>query len=1602
MRYIQQILLAAVSLSGVAMAQTDLYAGAVPFSTQEHGVDLATGNVSFSMPVRKKAGKLPFSMSLRGNFGVYLSGAQWQPTTYQFGLTALPTQAAWLVAGNGACPHGEYWDLYLIDSTGAAHAVPGDISCSVGENFVLPTSDGSGLTVVGTSAGLAIYDKSGNTSPLFFVHYPSPGPWTLTDPDGATISLNNPIGNDVPTGQYTDSLGQLALTAADSSGISGDYTYAYTDANGTNRQYGVQAGAYNVATAFGCTGKAEYSNSTPFALANSISTPTGETYTLAYEQTPGLGNGNATGRIAKIVYPSGGSISYSYSGGNNGINCNSGVVPTLTVTVNDNNGHIGAWTYTNSNNSSTAGNYTVTVKDPSSNYTVYSFAGEYQTQKQVYQGTVAPSNLLSTTVTCYNGNFTTCATPAEVPVLPFTQIDQYTYPGTSTSPSLQETKFDTYGNVIEVKKYDFGAAFPPSGNPVFDTTISYNGENGATCGTLSNAYMHDRPCTVRSINASGTTVGQTEFTYNATGHAIETQRLVSGATYLTSYASYNSNGTIATSTDVNGAITSYFYNGAGGCNDLLLTSTTLPVAGLSTSQAWNCNGGVLTSISDANGQPTTYGYVNQSGTADPLWRELSVTDPLNNEAWNTYTPASPTTFETKETALNFNGGFSAADILATGDGLGRQIFSQRRQGPASNTSTFDSIQSSYSWNATGVFTTQSMPYSGAAGASAPGGTAVTTTQSDALGRSLTVTDAGGGTTSYSYSLNDVIVTVSPAPTGENTKRRQLEYDGLGRLTSVCEITSASGSGSCGQSNSATGFLTKYTYTYNSAGDLLFTVTQNAQPGAIGGSQTRTYTYDGLPRLIAETNPEWGPGTVNYTYDSDATGTCAGSYSGDLVKRVDNGGNVTCYTYDGLHRKTGAIYPSGPNSSVTPAKTFVYDTTTFSCTSTNLKGRLSEAFTGPSSAKITDIAYCYSARGETTDEFESTPNSKGYYHTTASYWANGALNVLSGVPSRNAWTFGVDGEGRPNTAVDGTTTSLVTATAYNTASQPTGVTLGSGDSDAYTYDPNTGRMTMYQYNIGSTPKLVTGTLGWNPNWSLGSLIIADAFDSANAQTCAYSHDDLARIQSVSCGPSNPPNGATWNQSFTYDAFGNVTKSGTITFAASYLLTNGTTNNQEQSVSSCVPTYDTNGNLTRDCTFSPSNTYAWDSDANTVGVNLSSSAPISITYDAFDRAVEENNSGTYHQILYSPVGKLALMAKQIANSVFVPLPGGEQATYTNSTIRFRHYDWLGSARFESNMAEAEYGDVAYAPFGEPYSIKNTPYLSFTGQQQDTTTGLYDFLYREYNPTQGRWISPDRSGLSAVDPSNPQSWNRYAYVTNNPLTLTDVQGLWYRPLSRGGGCGLGADWWDCSNFGGYQYDTFSFLDVPVVEYGWVTDTSGVSMSQQISGATLPGAAVTNTNISLAAYWGEIVVGYALWDRFTGIPFWAFPALTADQAFSVKYDHTPIIHPDQMDALCTLAAQLGNNGYVNNGDVSDEFHAPNPGNALFEPQGQQVWSNTNKVLPTGSEPPQLLNPSGIEPGEGANGSATLVGYAVAVGGAKNTCMGLYANDVAAGNVIP
>jgi RHS repeat-associated protein len=84
-----------------------------------------------------------------------------------------------------------------------------------------------------------------------------------------------------------------------------------------------------------------------------------------------------------------------------------------------------------------------------------------------------------------------------------------------------------------------------------------------------------------------------------------------------------------------------------------------------------------------------------------------------------------------------------------------------------------------------------------------------------------------------------------------------------------------------------------------------------------------------------------------------------------------------------------------------------------------------------------------------------------------------------------------------------------------------------------------------------------------------------------------------------------------------------------------------------------------------------------------------------------------------------------------------------------------------------------------------------------EYDYGSNLNHTLARQHSPTQGRWMTPDPAGLAAVDPTNPQTWNRYAYVRNNPVSRIDPTGtvdinpgMMYAMMSGGGGMDCNMD--------------------------------------------------------------------------------------------------------------------------------------------------------------------------------------------------------------------
>ncbi|SRR5579875_1450158 len=92
-----------------------------------------------------------------------------------------------------------------------------------------------------------------------------------------------------------------------------------------------------------------------------------------------------------------------------------------------------------------------------------------------------------------------------------------------------------------------------------------------------------------------------------------------------------------------------------------------------------------------------------------------------------------------------------------------------------------------------------------------------------------------------------------------------------------------------------------------------------------------------------------------------------------------------------------------------------------------------------------------------------------------------------------------------------------------------------------------------------------------------------------------------------------------------------------------------------------------------------------------------------------------------------------------------------------------------RFGEEIPAGYAGRSASLLFGASDGIEQ----KFTGQVRDSETGMDFFAARYYASAVGGFTSPDPMNLGA-NPTDPQSWNAYAYVRNNPLALVNPSGV------------------------------------------------------------------------------------------------------------------------------------------------------------------------------------------------------------------------------------
>lgn len=641
---------------------------------------------------------------------------------------------------------------------------------------------------------------------------------------------------------------------------------------------------------------------------------------------------------------------------------------------------------------------------------------------------------------------------------------------------------------------------------------------------------------------------------------------------------------------------------------------------------------------------------------------------------------------------------------------------------------------------------------------------------DALGRLTNSTDPGGFGTYYTYSGRAKQIQYYPYWMNKQTI---YQSDGLGRTVAVCEVTATTQMGtpstptSCGLDISGNGFKTLYYY------DALNNLYQVNHPS---GAQ-RNYGYDALSRLTSAYDPEVGTpsgyNTIYYSYDAQS--------AGDLYQRTAPAPNqagaatvTTTYGHDALHRLTSITY----SDNTTPWKFLLYDQTTANVEHPqNPAGRLTAALTCPSgitcgatSPPLTNEIFSYDPVGRILYTYQCTPStcpSNNFFTLPYTYDYIGDM-LTAGDGTGITFTNQFNAVGELNSvstnwlSQNNQSGSIVSGIQYNALGKPVSDMLGNEIQETwgYAYDGNQSSYTA-KYNGNTVYSYTLPTV-------VGGNLVFGTTDSVNGNW-TYSYDNMARVSGGSCSGACPFGESAIAYNYTYDIQGNRWQQN---------LTQGTGNNISHTfgawnhVNDGSTDYDSAGNTYSDGT----NVYTYDPEGQLLSLDSNSAV---YTYDAFGRRVTTQDSSGSFEYLFD-LGNHRVATLQSGSRV-----GGEAwfgrhwTSNTGTELNFMLSDWLGGGRVWTDLNANVTLYCQNLPFGDElycWGGGNNFDDVFAGLKYNFDDSLYDSQSRQLNPLQARWTVPDPAGLTAVDPSNPQTWNRYGYVGNNPTGIADPAGMYW----------------------------------------------------------------------------------------------------------------------------------------------------------------------------------------------------------------------------------
>jgi RHS repeat-associated protein len=216
------------------------------------------------------------------------------------------------------------------------------------------------------------------------------------------------------------------------------------------------------------------------------------------------------------------------------------------------------------------------------------------------------------------------------------------------------------------------------------------------------------------------------------------------------------------------------------------------------------------------------------------------------------------------------------------------------------------------------------------------------------------------------------------------------------------------------------------------------------------------------------------------------------------------------------------------------------------------------------------------------------------------------------------------------------------------------------------------------------------------------------------------------------------------------------------------------------------------------------------------NQQSFSTYTLTYDAENRQTKasDSSSGETYTYAYDGLGaRVSKTAQGVTTSYVHDAFGNLTAEYTTQapvdqpcTTCYLSWDHLGSTRLVTDSGGVVVARHDFLPFGQEiagglggrndlWGQTDQVTSKFTSQEHDVETGIDFFQARYQANQQGRFLSAD-PGQAGADPGNPQSWNGYGYVGNNPINATDPSGMhivdcvWdgCSPFGIGGGGGGG----------------------------------------------------------------------------------------------------------------------------------------------------------------------------------------------------------------------